>query len=79
MALLVFRAAKAFNLNLPVEITDVDFRDGEDISDYAAEAVSTMAKAGILEGMGNGVFAPNAVSSRAQAAVIIYRLFNFQL
>lgn len=78
MALMVFRAAKSLNIKLPAEAAEVNFRDGQEIGSYAEEAVSTLAKAGILGGMGNGVFAPKAVSSRAQAAVMIYRLFNLQ-
>ncbi|MGD0031192.1 glycosyl hydrolase 53 family protein [Paenibacillus illinoisensis] len=78
MALMVFRAAKAMNINLPIKAAEADFRDEQAIGAYAAEAVSLLAKAGILGGMGNGDFFPKAASSRAQAAVIIYRLFSLQ-
>lgn len=78
MALMVFRAARVININLPLEVAEAEFRDGQEIGAYAAEAVSILAKAGILGGMGNGDFVPKAASSRAQAAVIIYRLFSLQ-
>lgn len=48
------------------------FTDFEDISEYALEAVTNLAEAGIIRGMDTGEFAPLENATRAQAAVIIY-------
>lgn len=50
------------------------FTDFEKVSDYAIDAVTAMAEAGIVSGMDTGEFAPLENATRAQAAVIIYRM-----
>ncbi len=52
----------------------VSFTDLDEISEYALDAVTLMAEAGVVSGMETGEFAPKANATRAQAAVIIYRL-----
>lgn len=52
----------------------VSFTDLDEISDYALDAVTSMTEAGVISGMDTGEFAPKANATRAQAAVIIYRL-----
>lgn len=47
------------------------FTDGDDIADYAQEAVDSLAAAGIINGMGDGTFAPNEPATRAQFTKII--------
>ncbi len=74
MALMTLRAAQVMNKNL-VAATESSFTDADQISDYAQEAVYTLANAGIINGMGDGTFAPIANATRAQAAVIIYSTF----
>lgn len=48
------------------------FIDGGEISDYAKEAVSQVAGAGMLNGMEDGRFYPHSELSRAQAAKALY-------
>ena len=50
------------------------FSDENEISDYAKNAVSHLAGTGIVNGVGNGLFAPKDAVTRAQAAKIIYEL-----
>lgn len=52
------------------------FTDSDKIAAYAMEAVSAMAKQGILKGDENGAFAPNMDIKRAEAAAIIARLLR---
>ena len=47
------------------------FSDESDISDYALEAIKTLAGAKIISGMGDGTFSPKTTLTRAQAAVLI--------
>ncbi len=58
----------------------MQFKDAEQISAYAKEAVSTMQKAGILSGIlqtdGAYAFAPLNNATRAEAATMIAKLLN---
>ena len=51
---------------------DLNFTDAESIASYARAAVSALSGYAIISGMGDGSFAPTAVCTRAQAAVLIY-------
>lgn len=48
--------------------------DSSEISQYAREAVSALCSAGIINGMGNGSFAPKMNATRAQAIKMIYTM-----
>ncbi|WIF95920.1 S-layer homology domain-containing protein [Caminicella sporogenes] len=52
------------------------FRDKEEISVWAREAVSMCVKEKIIRGMEDGRFAPKERANRAQAAVMLYKLYN---
>ena len=51
--------------------------EGYSISDYAKSAVFAMYEKGIALGTGDGSFAPLRNATRAEAAVIIYRLLKY--
>ncbi len=53
---------------------DVSFADSDEIAEYAAPAVSALAKAGIINGISETEFAPWGAATRAQAAKIIYQV-----
>lgn len=48
-----------------------DFSDGEEISDYAKEAVAKLGYAKIINGRGNNLFAPKDFATRAEVAQLI--------
>ena len=52
------------------------FADDAQISDYAKDAVYALKAKGIINGMGDGSFAPKASCTRAEAAKIIASLLN---
>ena len=54
----------------------IGFKDAETIAEYAKEAVSELSAAGIITGMADGNFCPQNDLTRAEAAVLIYRLGN---
>jgi endo-1,4-beta-xylanase len=76
MAAMVYRAIQKIGIPLNAENDKVAFNDHAAIAEYAKEAVTSLQLAGIINGMGNGSFAPNDTASRAQAAVIIYQLLQ---
>ena len=52
------------------------FNDSSDVSDYAKESVKALSSAGIIVGDENGNFNPKDNVTRAQTAVMIYRLIS---
>lgn len=69
MATILFRAIGAVH-----EDVTVDFSDAANISEYALNAVSYFTQQGIIQGMGDGRFGAMENATRAQTAVIIYRM-----
>jgi endo-1,4-beta-xylanase len=51
------------------------YPDAASISDYAKDSVAGLVKSGIVNGK-NGRLAPNDTLTRAEAAVILYRIWN---
>ena len=74
MAVMIYRVLKLMNIN--VSGTAQNFSDSADISAYARDAVSALTSAGIINGMGDGTFAPKAYVTRAQIAKVAYELLN---
>ncbi len=73
-AVIINRCMKLLGINAePIREYD-GFTDEALISDYAADSVISLYKTGIINGMGDGSFAPKASLSRAQAAKMIYEL-----
>ena len=50
------------------------FSDKADIAAYALDGVTRLSNAGIINGMGDGTFAPQGTLTRAQAAKILYMM-----
>jgi len=55
-----------------------DFNDNSEISDYAKSGVALMQNKGIIQGRGNGEFAPKNNCTRAEAAAMIYKILKMQ-
>ena len=67
------------NTEKPIDLTadnsDVaEFTDGADINEVYKNAVEAAVSYGVINGMGDGTFAPKANLTRAQATVIITKL-----
>lgn len=54
------------------------FSDAETVSHYAKEAVGSLSKASIVNGVGDNLFAPALSIDRQSAAAIIYKTMQFQ-
>jgi len=52
------------------------FSDADNISDYAREAVAHFSERGIITGFVDGSFGPQKNATRAEAAVMLYRLIS---
>ena len=69
-SVMIVRAASLAGVKLGTgEATE--FSDGAAVSSYAKEAVAALSSAGIINGVGDGQFAPKNNATRAQAAKIV--------
>lgn len=64
-------------LNVESEGEDISFADESEIAEYARSSVNLLAKAGIVNGVGENRFAPLNNATRAEAAVMIYNLREY--
>jgi endo-1,4-beta-xylanase len=76
MSVIIFNALKQKNINLSYLNDEIAFTDKQEIADYALESVTNMQKAGLINGVGGNLFAPNDPSTRAMAAKLIYSLLQ---
>ena len=74
MAVIIHRIFEHFGAEVSGEA--ISFDDGAEIADYAKDAVAALTGAGIINGMGDGTFAPKATVTRAQSAKVVYELLN---
>ena len=75
MATLLSRYAEFAKIEL-TEGDTVTFTDSDEISDYAKAAVEAMASAGLIQGMGDGTFAPRQTATRAEVATLLARFMQ---
>jgi uncharacterized repeat protein (TIGR01451 family) len=75
MATMIIRALNYQNNQALNNVTgSLSFEDASNIAPYAKDNVAKAAKLGIIKGMTNGTFAPTASATRAETAVMLYRL-----
>jgi len=71
-ATIIFRAAEYIKLQLDDKKTD--FTDAEDAETWSRDAIANLAANGVINGMGDGTFAPKATLTRAQLAQLVYNV-----
>lgn len=62
---------------IELKSSTVNFADSKQIADYALQAVAKMNYARIMNGKDDNKFEPEAGTTRAEAAVVIYNLINY--
>lgn len=77
-AALMTRIIKNTGKNIFAKREMAEFADSADIADYAREGVEFLYTAGIISGYEDGTFRPEAYITKAEASVIIYKVFYFQ-
>ncbi len=80
MATMVYRMMGEENVNAFIQYDvrgtkNTEFKDDKEISGYAYEAVTKLARAGYVSGMGDSMFMPKNTATRAEAAQFIYNIF----
>ncbi|MEG2381546.1 MAG: S-layer homology domain-containing protein, partial [Oscillospiraceae bacterium] len=76
MSAMLGRACTVIGVELPKEAKPENFTDMDSIQGYAKDFVLEMQKAGIINGMGDGSFAPQANATRAQSAKIMGMIYD---
>ena len=76
MAVIIYRYLLSENYIEEGKWEDSLFNDGDKVRDYAREAVSALSREKIINGYDDGTFKPSATASRAETAVMIYRMKN---
>ena len=71
MATLIYRTLS--KLNIKLESGSSSVKDINSVSSYAKEAVKYMSSASVITGDQDGNFSPTQATTRAMAAVVIYR------
>ena len=72
MCAMIYRFAEFAGIALEGEETT--FKDEKDISSWAKEGVHALAAAGIVRGMGGGIFSPKSGARRSECAAITVRI-----
>ncbi|MFC5531433.1 S-layer homology domain-containing protein [Cohnella yongneupensis] len=78
MAVMIYNTALLVKANLNENGEVASFNDTSEIAAYAVNAVAVIHHAGIINGVGNGKFAPLGVATRAEAAVVIWKMLQSQ-
>ncbi len=76
MFVMMARALERAGKKLPQSAT-AEYADASAIAGYAREAAAFLTEQGLLQGGGDGMLHPANESTRAEAAVLLYRLFNY--
>lgn len=76
MVVIIYRAATLTGIEFMDVQEEKKFADMSDIDDYAVDAVVKMQKSNIINGTGEGLFAPKEYATRAQAAKVIFDLLK---
>ncbi len=62
-------------LSIPSDDID-DFDDGDEVSDWAKDAVTALSANGIMEGTSNSTLSPQSGATVEQSILLIYRMFE---
>ena len=73
LAVILMRYMDYKEIVLPVTLQWIFFTDEADISDYAMNALQTLNKLGVINGIGNNVINPKGDATRAEAAAMLHR------
>lgn len=77
MCVLVCRA-KQYLQNIDISSANLGFADNDAISDYAVSAVAYLQEKGIVNGVGENMFMPKSVCSRAAVCKVAAQFFDIK-
>jgi hypothetical protein len=71
MAVMFYRYEQSLEVRMPAAVTDAEFADQFEISDYARDAVEALAAQGIIGGKSGKRFDPKGTVTRAETAALL--------
>jgi hypothetical protein len=74
LAVMIYRVCGKLGVGLTPVREYVGFADDGEISGYARDAVRALYRAGVINGVSDGIFAPEEQSTRAQAVYILDKI-----
>lgn len=77
MATMIYNALTICGIDIPEVRESAEFADKDAISDYAKTAVDYLYKRGIINGYEDGSFAPKNNATRAEVAVMLYKILPY--
>ncbi len=76
LCVMISRLIEKKGIEIGNKVGSKSFSDSDSISDYARNAVDLLTGAGVVNGVTDSEFCPKDSATRAQCAVIIYRVLN---
>ena len=78
MAVMIERASKLTGTELKAVSELIEFADNENIPEYAKSIVEKVQMSGIINGYTDKTFKPAQTATRAESAVVIYKLLGLK-
>ena len=78
MAVMLVRALKYKGIYLPATSEKAEFSDADKIAEYASEAVNALYQNSLVNGMGDNNFEPKKNATRAEAAVMLCKVTEYE-
>ena len=78
MAVMIERASKLTGTELKAVSELIEFADNENIPEYAKSSVEKVQMSGIINGYTDKTFKPAQTATRAESAVVIYKLLGLK-
>lgn len=76
MCTIMSRMIESQDITIDKKYSKLEFSDDNDIADYAKQAVSELQQMGIINGIGDNLFAPGGEVTRAMAAKAVYQMIQ---
>ncbi len=76
MCTFIYRAAKLMDINIEDNGKEIVFKDIDNVSAYAREAVESLYRAGIINGVSEDYIEPQGTAARAMAAQMLYNIIK---
>lgn len=77
LAVMIYRCLSSEKISMNIDEKSLNFLDESNISEYALTAVQTLSALGIIRGNEENRFQPSAPATRAETAVMLYRVIHF--
>lgn len=78
MTVMIERVSKISGIELKAVKEKIAFSDEGEISEYAKTSVEKVQMAGVINGYADSSFKPKKTATRAESAVVIYKLINLK-